>query len=105
MRAKVQKEMMLTEKERKKQELRALAQKARSERTGSGPTVGAGLGSFAPDENMLHTDELMRPEYEPTEMKEEREERIQREKIREERHRERENERRWKLKMQSREKE
>ncbi|KAJ0745545.1 putative SKI-interacting protein, SKIP [Helianthus annuus] len=47
---------------------------------------------------MLHTDELMRPEYEPTEMKEEREEQIQREKIREERHRERENERRLEAK-------
>ncbi|MED6179183.1 hypothetical protein PIB30_114792, partial [Stylosanthes scabra] len=37
MRSKVQKEMLLKEKERKEQELRALAQKARSERTGVAP--------------------------------------------------------------------
>ena len=39
MRSKVQKEMMMKEKERKEQELRALAQKARSERTGAPASV------------------------------------------------------------------
>ncbi|MFS7991073.1 putative SKI-interacting protein, SKIP [Helianthus anomalus] len=117
MRSKVQKEMMMKEKERKEQELRALAQKARSERTGTGPAIGSGPGSFAPDMNMMDTDEPMRPEHEhgrehkhkrgsdrdrdrdqPRETKEEREERIQREKIREERRRERERERRLEAK-------
>ncbi|KAI7745741.1 hypothetical protein M8C21_017549, partial [Ambrosia artemisiifolia] len=113
MRSKVQKEMMMKEKERKEQELRALAQKARSERTGTGPAIGSGPGSFAPDMSMMDTDEPMRPEREhehkhkrgsdrdrdqPRETKEEREERIQREKIREERRRERERERRLEAK-------
>ncbi|KAM0020803.1 putative SKI-interacting protein, SKIP [Helianthus debilis subsp. tardiflorus] len=119
MRSKVQKEMMMKEKERKEQELRALAQKARSERTGTRPAIGAGPGSFAPDMSMMDTDEPMRPEHEhdreherkhkrgsdrdrdrdqPRETKEEREERIQREKIREERRRERERERRLEAK-------
>ncbi|GFY80849.1 chromatin protein family [Actinidia rufa] len=71
MRSKVQKEMMMKEKERKEQELRALAQKARSER---------GQKDI------------------PRELKEEREERLQREKIREERRRERERERRLEAK-------
>lgn len=105
-RSKVQKEMMMKEKERKEQELRALAQKARSERTGTGPTVGA--GSFVPsDKNMMDIDEPVDREREhkrvrerdpPRETKEEREERIQREKIREERRRERERERRLEAK-------
>ncbi|XP_071686162.1 SNW/SKI-interacting protein A-like [Rutidosis leptorrhynchoides] len=104
MRSKVQKEMMLKDKERKEQELRALAQKARSERTGTGTTVGA--GSFVPSEkNMMDVDEPVEHEYRrvkdrdgPRESKEEREERIQREKIREERRRERERERRLEAK-------
>nr|DAD26826.1 TPA_asm: hypothetical protein HUJ06_028294 [Nelumbo nucifera] len=41
MRSKVQKEMLLKEKERKEQELRALAQKARAERTGGAPPPAA----------------------------------------------------------------
>ncbi|KAI3819989.1 hypothetical protein L1987_13844 [Smallanthus sonchifolius] len=77
MRSKFEKEMMMKEKE---QELHALAQKARSERTCTGPTVD--------------TDEPTRPEHEqrnkrgndrdwdpPRETKEVREERLQREKI------------------------
>ncbi|KAI3803935.1 hypothetical protein L1987_32101 [Smallanthus sonchifolius] len=64
MRSKVEKEMMMKEKERKEQELCALARKARSERTGTGPTVGAGSGSFAHDASMMDTDEQMRPEHE-----------------------------------------
>ncbi|GKD98186.1 SNW/SKI-interacting protein [Tanacetum coccineum] len=41
-RSKLQKDLMMKEKERKEQELRALAQKVRSERVGPGGTVGAG---------------------------------------------------------------
>lgn len=112
MRYKVRREMMMKEKERKEQELRELAQKARSERTGTRPTAGSsfGLGSVSIahvyDINM---DELIRPEHEhkheldrewdpSRETKEERGERVQREKIREERRRERERERRLEAK-------
>ncbi|XP_071686160.1 SNW/SKI-interacting protein A-like [Rutidosis leptorrhynchoides] len=105
MRSKVQKEMILKDKERKEQELRALAQKARSERTVTGTTVGT--GSFVPSEkNIMDEDELVEHEHRrmkdrdgPRESKEEeREERIQRDKIREERHRERVRERRLEAK-------
>ncbi|XP_071713896.1 SNW/SKI-interacting protein A-like [Rutidosis leptorrhynchoides] len=106
MRSKVQKEMMLKDKERKEQELRALAQKARSERTGTGTGTNVGAGSFVPsDKNMMELDEpveheprRVRERDAPRESKEEREERIQREKIREERRRERERERRLEAK-------
>ncbi|TVU28611.1 hypothetical protein EJB05_20134, partial [Eragrostis curvula] len=82
MRSKVQKELMLKEKERKEQELRALAQKARMERTGGPPApaavpAGGGGGRGARRET-----------------REEREARIERDRIREERRRERERERR-----------
>ncbi|XP_077210836.1 chromatin protein family [Tasmannia lanceolata] len=99
MRSKVQREVLLKEKEKKEQELRALAQKARSERTGGAPPPGPPVHS---EKNMIDAGE-MRGDYErvkekekeiPRETKEEREERLQREKIREERRRERERERR-----------
>ncbi|KAF8779883.1 hypothetical protein HU200_002150 [Digitaria exilis] len=73
MRSKVQRELQLKEKERKEQELRALAQKARMERTG-GPPASSGVPA------------------------EEREARIERDRIREERRRERERERRLEAK-------
>nr|XP_043623321.1 SNW/SKI-interacting protein A-like [Erigeron canadensis]XP_043623322.1 SNW/SKI-interacting protein A-like [Erigeron canadensis]XP_043623323.1 SNW/SKI-interacting protein A-like [Erigeron canadensis]XP_043623324.1 SNW/SKI-interacting protein A-like [Erigeron canadensis]XP_043623325.1 SNW/SKI-interacting protein A-like [Erigeron canadensis]XP_043623326.1 SNW/SKI-interacting protein A-like [Erigeron canadensis] len=106
MRSKVQKEMMMKEKEKKELELRALAQKARFERTGAGAPIGN--GSFVPsDKDMMDTDEPVEREQEPRrvrdrdqprESKEEREERNKREKIREERRRERERERRLEAK-------
>ncbi|KAI3771444.1 hypothetical protein L6452_02608 [Arctium lappa] len=99
MRSKVQKEMMMKEKERKEQELRALAQKARSERTGA----VAPAAPLPSDKIMMDTDGPMRYEHEhervkERETREEREERLQREKIREERRRERERERRLEAK-------
>lgn len=103
MRSKVQKEMLLKEKERKEQELRALAQKARSERTGVAPPAAVAI----PSERSSMEDADMRVDYEhsrereknyPKETREEREERLQREKIREERRRERERERRLEAK-------
>ncbi|KAF8388927.1 hypothetical protein HHK36_025609 [Tetracentron sinense] len=102
MRSKVQKEMLLKEKERKEQELRALAQKARSERTG----VPAAAVPLPAEKSMMDGGD-MRGDYErvrekekepPKETREEREERLQREKIREERRRERERERRLEAK-------
>ncbi|KAJ1399489.1 SKI-interacting protein SKIP, SNW domain [Sesbania bispinosa] len=103
MRSKVQKEMLLKEKERKEQELRALAQKARSERIGVAPPAAVPM----PSEKSGVDDAEMRVDYEhprereknfPKETREEREERLQREKIREERRRERERERRLEAK-------
>lgn len=102
MRSKVQKEMMLKEKERKEQELRALAQKARSERTGAAAPPATVSLPF--NKNMMDTDDTMgdheraRERDAPRETKEEREERMRREKIREERRRERERERRLEAK-------
>lgn len=102
MRSKVQKEMIMKEKEKKEQELRALAQKARSERTGAAPPASVPMPS---EKTTMDTD--MRGDYErpreketdyPKETREEREERLQREKIREERRRERERERRLEAK-------
>ncbi|GKD11002.1 SNW/SKI-interacting protein [Tanacetum coccineum] len=64
-RSKLQKDLMMKEKERKEQELHALTQKARSERVGPGGTVGAGTGSYTPfKKNMMDTDEPMRIERE-----------------------------------------
>ncbi|KAK7245441.1 hypothetical protein RIF29_40287 [Crotalaria pallida] len=106
MRSMVQKEMLLKEKERKEQELRALAQKARSERTGVAPPAAA---VPIPSERNSMDDADMRDDYErprerereknyPKESREEREERLHREKIREERRKERERERRLEAK-------
>ncbi|GJZ84219.1 SNW/SKI-interacting protein-like protein [Tanacetum coccineum] len=109
-RSKLQKDLMMKEKERKEQELRALAQKARSERVKPGGTVGAGTGSYTPfEKNMMDTDEPMRIEHEhehkrvndqdqPRESKAEREDRMKREKTHKERRRERERERRFEAK-------
>ena len=103
MRSKVQKEMMMKEKERKEQELRALAQRARSERTGVAPPAAVPI----PTEKNAMDNSDMRVDYEharerekdmPKESREEREERMRREKIREERRRERERERRLEAK-------
>lgn len=105
MRSKVQKEMLMKEKERKEQELRALAQKARAERTGgAAPQASVPIPSNA---TSMMDGVDMGGEYErvkekgkemPRETREEREERMQREKIREERRRERERERRLEAK-------
>ncbi|GJX99536.1 SNW/SKI-interacting protein A [Tanacetum coccineum] len=109
-----EKDLMMKKKERKEQELRALAQKARSERVGPGGTVRAGTSSYTPfEKNMMDTDEPMRIKREhedehehkrvndqdqPRESKAEREDRIKREKIHEERRREREREKRFEAK-------
>ncbi|PRQ46678.1 putative SKI-interacting protein, SKIP [Rosa chinensis] len=102
LRSKVQREMMQKEKDRKEQELRALAQKARSERTGAAPPA-----SFAMPSERAGMDTDRRGDYErprekemdyPKETREEKEQRLQREKIREERRRERERERRLEAK-------
>ncbi|XP_010939731.1 SNW/SKI-interacting protein A [Elaeis guineensis] len=95
MRSKIQKELMLKEKERKEQELRALAQKARSERTGIAPAPSAPLPA---DKNLLDDDMRVEPHEQRKETREEREERLQRDKLREERRRERERERRLEAK-------
>ncbi|XP_021715065.1 SNW/SKI-interacting protein-like [Chenopodium quinoa] len=101
MRSKVQKEMAMKEKEKKEMELRALAAKARSERTGIAAPVAAPATSarnMDMDDDM-RSDYVGRGEREVTrEAKEEREERLGREKIREERRRERERERRLEAK-------
>ncbi|XP_057546163.1 SNW/SKI-interacting protein A [Amaranthus tricolor] len=100
MRSKVQKEMAMKEKEKKEQELRALAAKARSERTG----IAAPVAAPAPSARNMDIDDTRsdygsRGEREMTrETKEEREARLEREKIREERKRERERERRLEAK-------
>ncbi|CBI28015.3 unnamed protein product, partial [Vitis vinifera] len=59
MRSKVQKEMLMKEKERKEQELRALAQKARSERTGVPPPAAAPM----PSEKSMMDSGDMRGDY------------------------------------------
>ncbi|KAL6221865.1 hypothetical protein ACLB2K_005257 [Fragaria x ananassa] len=102
LRSKVQREMMQKEKDRKEQELRALAQKARSERTGAAPPP-----SFPMPSERAGMDTDRRGDYDrsrekemdyPKETREEKEQRLQREKIREERRRERERERRLEAK-------
>ncbi|KAJ3695848.1 hypothetical protein LUZ60_001225 [Juncus effusus] len=94
MRSKVQRELMLKEKDRKEQELRALAQKARSERTGIAPAPAGPVSSEKGVMDEEFADEPAPPRQQRKETREEREERIQRDKIREERRRERERERR-----------
>lgn len=98
-RSKVQKEMMMKEKEKKEMELRELARKARSERTG----VASAGGMSMPSERVGANDGDMSVDYErirdvPKESKEEKEDRLRREKIREERRKERERERRLEAK-------
>ena len=91
MRSKVQRELMLKEKDRKEQELRALAQKARSERTGIAPAPAAAVSA---DKNMIDDDMRVEHQESRKETREEREQRMERDKLREERRRERERERR-----------
>ncbi|ERN15078.1 hypothetical protein AMTRI_Chr05g57750 [Amborella trichopoda] len=105
MRSKIQRELMLKEKNRKEQELRALAQKARSERTGAGPVVAAvdkgtidGREEISPFNGGERRGDMERMKENVRETKEEREERLKREAIREERRRERERERRLEAK-------
>jgi len=106
MRSKVQRELMLKEKERKEQELRALAQKARMERSGAPPpsvAVPAPAGGGRERERARVDDgdadmDLEHPREQRRETREEREARIERDRIREERKRERERERRLEAK-------
>ncbi|KMZ75553.1 Pre-mRNA-processing protein [Zostera marina] len=104
MRSKVQKELMLKEKDRKEQELRALAQRARSERTGipSAPPTAPPPSSVdrmtMREEGDTDLRERSHHERPIRESREDREERIEREKLREERRRERERERRLEAK-------
>ncbi|KAJ6799218.1 SNW/SKI-interacting protein [Iris pallida] len=98
MRSKVQRELMLKEKDRKEQELRNLAAKARAEKAEKGNVVASAAHVSVDRTGMVDDD--MRPEHheQRKETREEREERIQRDKIREERRRERERERRLEAK-------
>lgn len=103
MRSKIQKELMLKDKEKKEQELRMLAQKARLERAGGG-TMGSERAGPAVDMHMPATgkhddfDRGIGKEERIRETKEEREERVKRDSIREERRREREREHRLEAK-------
>eukprot|EP00252_Welwitschia_mirabilis_P007427 TRINITY_DN1877_c0_g1_i1.p1 TRINITY_DN1877_c0_g1~~TRINITY_DN1877_c0_g1_i1.p1 ORF type:complete len:598 (+),score=141.89 TRINITY_DN1877_c0_g1_i1:240-2033(+) len=99
MRSKIQKELMLKEKERKEQELRALAQKARMERSGAAAATAAGIPDrVVPVSERKSSAPLPDSRNEVKETKEEREERLKREALREERRRERERERRLEAK-------
>ncbi|AQK56404.1 SNW/SKI-interacting protein [Zea mays] len=106
MRSKVQRELMLKEKERKEQELRALAQRARMERTGappapSGVPAGGGRGAIQDVDEVMDMEQPREPREsreQRRESREEREGRIERDRIREERRRERERERRLEAK-------
>jgi SNW domain-containing protein 1 len=103
MRSKVQRELQLKEKERKEQELRALAQKARMERTGgppasSGVTAGGSRGAVEAIDEDMDMEQPREPREQRRESREEREARIERDRIREERRRERERERRLEAK-------
>ncbi|KAL3684141.1 hypothetical protein R1sor_002163 [Riccia sorocarpa] len=103
MRSKIQRELLLKEKEKKEQELRTLAQRARMERaggTGAGgerPNAGVPQGDRKVGEPEAHLT-ASKEEDRQRETKEEREERLRREAIREERRRERERERRLEAK-------
>ncbi|KAG8380796.1 hypothetical protein BUALT_Bualt06G0053800 [Buddleja alternifolia] len=99
-RSKVQKEMMMKEKEKKELELRELARKARSERTGVAPPATMPMhserGGAINDSDMSVGYERVRDV--PKESREDREQHLQRDKIREERRKERERERRLEAK-------
>ncbi|KAL6274613.1 hypothetical protein ACE6H2_025305 [Prunus campanulata] len=93
MRKKVQEEMSTKEKEKKEQDLRILAQRARSERMGGAAPPAA--VSMPSNRTAMDNDARGKKETDyPKETREEREERLKREKIREERRRERERGRR-----------
>ncbi|XP_074268983.1 SNW/SKI-interacting protein A [Silene latifolia] len=103
MRSKVQKEMAMKDKEKKELELRALAAKARSERTG----VTAPVAVPAPPGRNMDIDDSREDYYggkgerEMIAQPKEREDKLQRDKIREERKKERERERRLEAKNES----
>lgn len=88
MRSKIQRELMLKEKEKKEQELRALAQRARMERAG-------GVALRAEEAGVIERAEAV---PEAGETREEREERMRRDALREERKRDRERDRRLEAK-------
>uniref|UniRef100_A0A0D6QT85 SKI-interacting protein SKIP SNW domain-containing protein n=1 Tax=Araucaria cunninghamii TaxID=56994 RepID=A0A0D6QT85_ARACU len=99
MRSKIQRELMLKEKEKKEQELRALAQRARMERSGAAAAVAPDKGAALTDRAAPVPDRPLSAPAPPTkETKEEREERLKREALREERRKERERERRLEAK-------
>ncbi|GJS83952.1 SNW/SKI-interacting protein-like protein [Tanacetum coccineum] len=87
MKAKLQKDLMMKEKERKDQELRTLAAKARY-------GTGTGLTGLFVTSDMITKDTDEPDQDPPRETKEELEQKIRRENTREKRHRERERERR-----------
>ncbi|KAJ4833662.1 hypothetical protein Tsubulata_009026 [Turnera subulata] len=89
MRSKLQKELMMKEKENKEQELRALALKARLERTVAAPPASGAITSEESSSSMEDDDMRGREGGVPKESREEQEQRVRREKIREERRRER----------------
>ncbi|GAA0164608.1 RNA splicing factor [Lithospermum erythrorhizon] len=95
MRSKVQKEMAMKEKEKKEMELRELARKARAERTGAAPPANPPMMS---ERSSVDVVDYERVKGSPRESRVEKEDRLQREKIREERRRERERERRLEAK-------
>lgn len=102
-RSKIQREVMMKEKEKKENELRMLAQRARMERAGVAATTGAATGANAtavadrggavPFERRAD-DAAVSKEERIKETKEERQERLERESLRVDRRRERERERR-----------
>ncbi|CAN0879732.1 SNW/SKI-interacting protein [Linum grandiflorum] len=95
MRSKVQKEIVMKEKERKEEELRALAHKARAERIG---TAAPSSMSIPMDDDMDTRGDYDTVRERKAESRQEREERIEREKTRKERQRKRKWERRQEAK-------
>ena len=102
MRSKIQRDLMLREKEKKEQELRLLAQRARMERAGGGglggPSGGAVAASGREASDAGGIAGAGGGEARKGETREDREERLKREALREERRRERERERRLEAK-------
>ncbi|CAK9258725.1 unnamed protein product [Sphagnum jensenii] len=111
MRSKIQRELILKEKEKKEMELRMLAQRARIERAGGGvapiEATGAGIGADRGGGGLLGMDRKMEDiegghaggkGETRRESKAEREERLKRESLRDDRRRERERERRLEAK-------
>eukprot|EP00898_Chlorokybus_atmophyticus_P008338 jgi/Chlat1/8505/Chrsp80S07815 len=99
MRSKIQRELILKEKERKEVELRALAQRARMERAGGAMPAAAPIPASARSAGEARpAPAAARDDMDEEEDREERAERVKRERIREERRRERERERRLEAK-------
>ncbi|KAG0579931.1 hypothetical protein KC19_4G135800 [Ceratodon purpureus] len=104
-RSKIQREVMMKEKEKKENELRMLAQRARMERAGVGaPPAATGANAIAvadkgmPMYERKADDAGVSKEEKTKESKEERQERLEREALRGDRRRERERERRLEAK-------